>query len=59
MFQFKLSNLRTSFFKRKLRNNFLFQPNPYDKILFILIKNFSKKINFLTSLDFDKIYVVN
>ena len=48
MFQFKLSNLRTSFFKRKLRNNFIPSTNPYDKNFIYSYKKI--KINFFTNL---------
>ena len=47
MFQFKLSNLRTSFFKRKLRNNFIPSTNPYNKNFIYYYKKI--KINFFTN----------
>ena len=35
MFQFKLSNLRTSFFKRKLRNNFILVQIPHKNFIIL------------------------
>ena len=47
MIQFKLSNLKAYFFRKKVRNNFIPSTNPFDKNFIYSYKKI--KINFFTN----------